>query len=79
MQSDPNHPNQAAWQFIGQALLDYAQTLQPSARVAFQTLAKQHYNSLADVVLAPVPKPSRKRGTKRDEIVADPGQPSPAA
>ncbi|NUS39397.1 MAG: hypothetical protein HOQ02_10295 [Lysobacter sp.] len=52
------HPNLPAWQFVVQALNDFAQTLPPSVRSAFEAHANQHVQHLSTVVLAPPPVPA---------------------
>lgn len=41
-----------AWQFIGQALSEYAATLQPAARAGFAALAQSHCDVLQPAIEA---------------------------
>lgn len=46
---------QKAWNFIGQALSDFQQTLPPSAAEAFRVVAGQHYLTLSGVFVDATP------------------------
>lgn len=85
MQQPQQHPNLPSWQFLVQAINDFAATLAPSARSAFEAVAQHHVAQLTPVVMAPLaepvqaPDPAARRDTQKGDVTpADPAQTAPA-